>query len=52
MGFVDVGHELAVALKATLVEITHQYRSDNCSEFGGHAQKKYTRHLWTRTRTR
>src|SRR5258705_13862422 len=35
MGFV----ELAVALKATLVEITHQYRSDNRSVFGGQREE-------------
>jgi hypothetical protein len=44
MGFADADadadHELAVALKATLVEIAHQYRSDNRSVFGGHAEKK------------
>jgi hypothetical protein len=42
MGFADADadHELAVALKPTLVEIAHQYRSDNRNEFGGHAQKK------------
>jgi hypothetical protein len=40
MGFADADLELAVPLKATLVEITHQYRSDNRSEFGGHAEKK------------